>query len=51
MKVPNVASGQLPGLADLGITPAALEAVAPGYLGAHSGRARLDHLRALARRG
>ena len=26
MQVPNVASGQLPGLADLGIQPAALEA-------------------------
>jgi NADH dehydrogenase len=51
MKVPNVASGQLPGLAALGITPAALEAVAPQYLGAQSGRARLDRLRALARRG
>jgi uncharacterized protein YbjT (DUF2867 family) len=51
MKVPNVASGQLPGLTALGIAPAALEAVAPQYLGAQHGRARLDRLRALARRG
>src|SRR2546428_236794 len=32
MQVPNVASGQRPGVAALGITPAALEAIAPGYL-------------------
>jgi len=32
MQVPNVASGQRPGLAALGITPASLEAIAPGYL-------------------
>ncbi len=50
MRVPNVASNSLPGLQALGITPAALEAVAPGYLGAQAGRARLDRLRALARR-
>jgi len=51
MKVPNVASGRLPGLSALDITPAALEAVAPQYLGAQDGRARFDRLRALARRG
>lgn len=33
MKVPNVLTGQLPVLQDLGITPTALEAVGPGYLG------------------
>lgn len=33
MRVANVASGRLPGLAALGITPAALTAIAPGYLG------------------
>lgn len=33
MRVANVASGTLPGLEALGITPAALSAVAPGYLG------------------
>ena len=32
MQVPNVATGQHPGLAALGITPTALEAVAPLYL-------------------
>lgn len=50
MKLPNIASGQLPGLAALGITPTALEAVAPGYLGAQHGRARLEKLRAGAGR-
>lgn len=33
MRIDNVASGRLPGLAALGITPAALGAIAPGYLG------------------
>ena len=42
MQVPNVASGKLPGLQTLGITPAALEAVAPGYLGVAQGPARLN---------
>ena len=50
MKQPNVASGKLPGLAELGITPAALEAIAPGYLGPVHGRAKLEKLRAGARR-
>lgn len=50
MKLPNVASGQRPGLAALGIAPTALEAVAPGYLGQRQGRARLEKLRAAARR-
>lgn len=50
MAVPNVATGQLPGLAALGIEPAALEAVAPGYLGPEFGRAKLERLRAGARR-
>ena len=50
MKLPNVASGKLPGLAELGITPAALEAIAPGYLGSQHGRAKLEKLRAGARR-
>lgn len=36
MKTDNVASGQLPGLDALGIQPAALAAIAPGYLGARS---------------
>lgn len=50
MRVPNVATGKLPGLQSLGITPAALAAVAPGYLGRYQGVARLDQWRRLARR-
>ena len=46
MSVPNIASGALPGLLDLGITPAALEAVAPGYLGDLFMRPDLDRYRA-----
>jgi NADH dehydrogenase len=46
MKTPNVASGSLPGLASLGIEPAALEAIAPGYLGTQQGAARLERWRA-----
>lgn len=49
LSVPNVATGKLPGLASLGITPASLEQIAPGYL--RRGRTRLDLLRAWARRG
>ncbi|HYW56142.1 MAG TPA: complex I NDUFA9 subunit family protein [Polaromonas sp.] len=37
MTVPNIASGNLPGLEALGITPASLEAVGPTYLGPTSG--------------
>lgn len=50
MKVPNIATGTLPGLAALGIVPAPLEQVAPSYLGRRDGIARLDPLRACARR-
>jgi uncharacterized protein YbjT (DUF2867 family) len=46
MKTPNVATGSLPGLASLGIEPAALEAVVPGYLGHDQGTARLERWRA-----
>ena len=46
MRVPNVATGRWPGLAALGITPASMEAVVPGYLSAHQGIARLDRWRA-----
>lgn len=49
-QVPNVATGSLPGLASLGITPTALGAIAPGYLGRTDGRTRLDALRAVAGR-
>jgi hypothetical protein len=48
MKVPNVAGGRLPGLQSLGIAPAALEAVAPAYLGAAASQSHLDHWRSLA---
>ncbi len=41
MKTDNIASGQLPGLEALGIHPAALAAIAPGYLGARSRRSGL----------
>ncbi len=34
MRVPNVASGTLPGLAELGITVASITTIAPTYLGA-----------------
>lgn len=45
MRVPNVASGRLPGLADLDIQATALEAVAPGYLGQAFNRGRYDRWR------
>lgn len=45
MAVDNVASGQLPGLQALGITPAALSAVAPTYLGHKGPRSRLEDWR------
>lgn len=50
MQVPNVADPALPGLERLGITPTALDAVAPAYLSQRAGCARLDALRTLARR-
>lgn len=51
MQVPNVASGNLPGLETLGIRPSSLASVAPAYLGHSDGRTRLNALRAMARRG
>ncbi len=51
MRVPNVASGTLPGLEAIGIQPAAMAAVAPGYLAPGQGLARLNAWRARARRG
>ncbi|CAN5468335.1 complex I NDUFA9 subunit family protein [soil metagenome] len=46
MRSPNVASGHLPGLARLGITPAAIGGIAPTYLSPGQGVARLDAWRA-----
>jgi NADH dehydrogenase len=51
MRVPNVATGQLPGLQSLGVEPAALAAVAPLYLGQRPGRTRFNRFRSHARRG
>jgi uncharacterized protein YbjT (DUF2867 family) len=50
MSVPNVAGGVLPGLDWLGIAPAAIDTVAPAYLGRGGGRQRFEPLRASARR-
>jgi NADH dehydrogenase len=46
MTVPNVATGQHPGLTDLGIAPSPLLAVVPGYLQPGQRYARLDTWRA-----
>jgi uncharacterized protein YbjT (DUF2867 family) len=50
MKVPSIASGRLPTLERFGISPRALESVMPDLLGWRAGPARLEPLRALARR-
>ncbi|MEJ6007396.1 complex I NDUFA9 subunit family protein [Paucibacter sp. AS339] len=50
MRVPNVASGSLPDLESLGITPQAMSAVLPSYLGAEQGCGRLESWRAKAGR-
>jgi uncharacterized protein YbjT (DUF2867 family) len=50
LKVDNVASGTLPGLADLGIAPSALEAVMPPLLARRDSVARLDPWRRTAGR-
>ena len=50
MKVPNVAGGVLPGLAELGITPQSISAVVPAYLAEGQGCARLDAWRSKAGR-
>lgn len=49
LKVPSVASGRLPTLADLRLRPAAMAAVAPGYLAPGQDEARLDGWRAAHR--
>jgi uncharacterized protein YbjT (DUF2867 family) len=50
MKVDNIASGQYPGLAALGITAASAAGIAPGYLGHRGPRSRLNDWRARAGR-
>lgn len=51
MRVPNVASGALAGLASLGIAPQAMDVVAPTWLAPDLGpQRRLDHFRASAGR-
>ena len=49
MSVPNVATGTLPGLSGLGITPTPLEAVARGYLAERFGPMPADRFRARRR--
>lgn len=46
MRVPNVASGQLPGLDSLGLRPASVRSVAPQYLSPGQDCGRLDGWRA-----
>lgn len=50
MAVPNVASGSLPDLTALDITPAAIESVMPALLAGRGGRSHLDQLRTSAGR-
>ena len=50
MKVDNVATGQLPGLAALGITAASAAGVAPTYLGHRGPRSKLNRWRSGAGR-
>ena len=50
MRVDNIATGQNPGLAALGITPASVHAIAPGYLGQRGVRSGLLQARAQPRR-
>jgi NADH dehydrogenase len=46
MRVPNVSTGQFPGLQALGIQPASLASIAPTYLAKSAGLRRLDRWRA-----
>ncbi len=50
MQTPNIASGSLPGLAELGIAASSAASVLPAYMGAGTGPGRLDGWRAKARR-
>lgn len=49
MKVDNVATGQFPGLTDLGIVPTALRPIAQAYLGHHNAQQSLTNLRSKVR--
>jgi NADH dehydrogenase len=51
MKVPNVASGSLPGLASLGITPHSMESVMPALMSHRFGPRRFGPMRAHAHGG
>jgi NADH dehydrogenase len=50
MKVDNISQGEWPGINALGVTPAALSAIAPTYLGAHGPQEALAAYRRGARR-
>ena len=50
MRVDNIATGQNPGLAALGITPASVHAIAPGHLGQRGVRSGLLQARAQPQR-
>ena len=50
MRIDSVAGGELPGLSRLGIQAAAVEAIAPLYLGHEQGPGRLDAWRAASHR-
>lgn len=45
LTVPNVASGEWPGLESLGITPVGVHSIAPTFLGVRNNRSRLLHWR------
>ena len=50
MKVDNIATGQLPGLSDLGISAASAAGIAPSYLGHRGPRSKLNSWRSRAGR-
>jgi uncharacterized protein YbjT (DUF2867 family) len=51
LRVPNVATGELPGLTQLDIRASSLDVVGRTYLGHRGPRSHLDVLRRMARRG
>jgi NADH dehydrogenase len=46
LRVPNVATGRYPGLADLGVQASSVQAIAPAYLSGLGGRGGLGAYRA-----